>query len=124
MADPKVVKKGNTFLMRCNYADKGSVYQVTFEKVGEKVIDTIALCSQVKGREEESFLGANYRERALVNCSDVLGISLRLLDVTEEDGGIYRCHFSADAHGQTTTFSLTVPTEGERTRLLSEVSLP
>ncbi|KAJ8376597.1 hypothetical protein SKAU_G00071770 [Synaphobranchus kaupii] len=108
MADPEVVEKGNTFVLRCNYVDKGSVYHVTFEKVGQKGMDTIALCSKVEGGAEESFLGADYRERALVNCSDVLGVSLRLVNVKEGDGGIYRCHFRADAGGQTTTVSLTV----------------
>ncbi|KAJ8279723.1 hypothetical protein COCON_G00067890 [Conger conger] len=121
MADPKGVKKGNTFLLNCNYADMGSVYNVTFEKVGEKGIDTIARCSRVEGRVEETFVGVDFKERALVNCSDVLGISLRLLDVTEQDEGFYSCHFSAEASGQTTTVSLTVSTEGSSMSISPEI---
>ncbi|KAJ8277700.1 hypothetical protein GJAV_G00078760 [Gymnothorax javanicus] len=110
-ADPMVIGTGKTFLMRCNYVDEGSVYQVTFEKVGVKAIDTIALCRKMEGRVEESFLSVDYKERVLVNCSDVLGASLRLINVIKDDGGVYRCHFKADGSGQTTTVSLTVSTD-------------
>ncbi|KAJ8413436.1 hypothetical protein AAFF_G00094320 [Aldrovandia affinis] len=104
---PMVVGKGDTFALRCNYVDDGSVYQVTFVKVVGRSVDTVALCSRVEG----GFLGADYRERATVNCSDLLGASVQLTNVTEEDGGIYHCHFSGQAFGQATTVSLTVAGE-------------
>ncbi|KAG7488552.1 hypothetical protein MATL_G00035780 [Megalops atlanticus] len=103
----EVVEMGSTFTLRCNYVDNGTVYQVTFEKVGNRSIDIIALCNVVDG----SFVGADYRERVAVNCHDVLDVSLQLMNVTEEDGGLYRCHFSSDAGDQTMTVSVTVPRE-------------
>ncbi|KAG9347925.1 hypothetical protein JZ751_003942 [Albula glossodonta] len=87
---PEVVEKGNTFMLKCNFEDNGSVYRVTFEKVREKSINTMALCNKMEG----SVLAVDYRERVMVNCSDILGVGLRLMNVTEEDRGIYRCHFS------------------------------
>uniref|UniRef100_A0A667ZPP4 CD226 molecule n=1 Tax=Myripristis murdjan TaxID=586833 RepID=A0A667ZPP4_9TELE len=110
-ADTEVVAKRNDNLtISCNHEHNGTVYQVVVERLPHgQPWDIIGMCKVVDG----GLVGEDFTERGRVSCADSLDVSLQLTDVTEEDGGFYRCHFSTDAGVQTTTVLLTVPSPGE-----------
>uniref|UniRef100_W5M748 CD226 molecule n=1 Tax=Lepisosteus oculatus TaxID=7918 RepID=W5M748_LEPOC len=98
-----VVEKGHNFTLRCHYVQNGTVHQVTFEKLGEKSKDTIALCNFSDG----NFTGSDYKQRILLNCSSIQA-SLLIMNITDKDGGIYRCRLRTNSGNQTTTLSLSL----------------
>lgn len=82
------------------------MYEVSVERMegsdgGSRVL---AVCRRSSDGVE---LGKDlYRESA--NCSDEMEMTLRLYNVSQDDGGIYRCNFSTDAGFSSSLISLTV----------------
>ncbi|KAM6977650.1 CD226 antigen [Aplochiton taeniatus] len=112
-----VAEKSDNLTLHCHHEHNGTVYQVSMEKLahgragsggGRAII--LGTCRVVDG----GLVAEEHTQRGRVNCSDTLDVSLQLVDVVEEDSGLYRCRFSTDAGVQTTTVLLTVPSPGER----------
>ncbi|XP_066545406.1 CD226 antigen isoform X2 [Amia ocellicauda] len=106
-----VVEKGHNFTLNCRYNQNGTVYHVAFEKIGEKSKDTIVFCNF----SDAIYIGSDYKNRILFDCSSALHASILITNITEEDGGIYQCHFSTETGNQTTTVSLNGPKWGKNT---------
>ncbi|XP_056155071.1 CD226 antigen isoform X2 [Lampris incognitus] len=110
-ADTEVVAELNENLtIICNHEHKGTVYKVTVEKSTRgQPWEIVGSCLAVNG----GMSGEEYTKRVRVSCQDSLGVSLQLVEVAEEDEGLYRCGFSTDTGVQTTTVLLTVPRSGD-----------
>ncbi|XP_051785244.1 CD226 antigen isoform X2 [Erpetoichthys calabaricus] len=98
------IKEANDFLLKCNYNLKGTIYSVVIQKLGDGFKDNVASCSFA----HRPLVGADYIERSILNCTDFLQVSLLLKNVTVDDEGLYRCHFTMKEENRTTTVSLTV----------------
>lgn len=101
----------------CKYgaggAGGGVVSEVSAEKLwsGHEGSDVLAVCKVL----EDSVEVSEVADRVRVNCSDDLEMSMELHDVTQEDGGLYRCNFSTDTGEQTTRVILLtiIPVPGQ-----------
>ncbi|KAG7317693.1 hypothetical protein KOW79_018728 [Hemibagrus wyckioides] len=86
------VSESEDVTIRCSQND--TMYNVSMEKmeVTDGGSSLLAVCKQgYDGVELSKFL-----HRGVVNCSDAMGMELRLNNVNEHDGGNYRCNFSTD----------------------------
>ncbi|XP_051538477.1 CD226 antigen-like isoform X1 [Myxocyprinus asiaticus] len=97
--------ENDNMTIRCDHIHNGEVYQVSIEKLGaeEGSSNIIATCQMLDSGVELS----EFTSRGTLNCSEAMEVSLHLTNITEEDGGLYRCNFSTDSGVQTTTVLLT-----------------
>ncbi|KAL4635165.1 CD226 antigen [Arapaima gigas] len=103
-ADTKVsIERGGNFTLRCSHENNGTVYHVTFEKEEEKRTQTVASCHR---EENGKFVSESSKGTAKVNCSSLLDMNLRLVNVTEADNGIYRCIFDTSIIGSTVLLNI------------------
>lgn len=59
-----------------------------------------------------------------VNCSADMEVKLHLNNVSQDDGGIYRCNFSTDAGFSSSLILLTVFPRPEGSRMHSTMAFP
>lgn len=86
-----LISEGEDVTINCSHG--GTVYEVSVERMegvdgGSRVL---AVCKQ-DGVEIRDYL-----HRGNVNCSDEMEMQLHLNNVSQDDGGIYRCSFRTDA---------------------------
>ncbi|XP_076868971.1 CD226 antigen isoform X2 [Brachyhypopomus gauderio] len=109
-----VVLENDNLTLRCPPLHNDAVNEVTVEKLkgtegGGVAGEVLAVCRVLQGAIESQ----EFTNRGKVECSDHLNVSLHLLHVSQQDGGVYRCNFSTDAGSHTTTVLLRIhPTQG------------
>ncbi|XP_047468070.1 CD226 antigen isoform X2 [Mugil cephalus] len=110
VADSELVAEENSNLtVTCNRQHNATVHQVILERMlRDEPWSIIGVCKKADG----GLVSEDYSVRGRVSCADSLDVSLQLIDVTQEDGGFYRCTFNTDVGVQTTTVQLTVSESG------------
>ncbi|XP_054621808.1 CD226 antigen [Dunckerocampus dactyliophorus] len=100
---------GNNLTVECSHGHNGTVLQAVVEHMapGHPWV-VVGICKRVEG----GTLSEDYSERGQIACEDSLAVSLHLMAVAQEDGGLYRCSFSTDAGLRTSTVMVTVPPTG------------
>ncbi|XP_030623415.1 CD226 antigen [Chanos chanos] len=99
-----LVEESGNFTIKCNHVHNGTVYSVTIEKLVEGSSSIVAVC---RAKDGDVSSEENYAERVWVNCSDAMDVSLHLTDATQDDQGLYQCHFRTDLGTQTTAVLVT-----------------
>ncbi|XP_023650293.1 CD226 antigen isoform X2 [Paramormyrops kingsleyae] len=97
------VKKGGNVTISCNHLSNRTLQHVVFEMVRGRKVQTMAQCQSLAG---SSLKAISYKDLAHVSCNSILNASLQLTNVTEEDGGLYRCLFDMEVVGQTTLLTV------------------
>ncbi|XP_029003616.1 CD226 antigen isoform X4 [Betta splendens] len=102
-----VAEQNDNVTLSCHHQHSGTVYQVILERLPHGQRGTITgVCKHAEG----NLVREDYSSRGTVNCASSLDLTLHLSNVTQEDGGFYRCRFSTDAGEQVTTVLLSVLT--------------
>ncbi|KAF4075816.1 hypothetical protein AMELA_G00223130 [Ameiurus melas] len=89
-----IVSENEDVTISCSHDD--AVYEVSVERIegvdgGSRLL---AVCKQNNDGVELSEYSVH---REIVNCSDEMELKLHLNNMSEDESGIYRCNFSADA---------------------------
>lgn len=88
-----VISENEDVTISCSHDDV--VYEVSVERIGgvDGGSRLLGVCKQNGDGVELSEYSVR---REIVNCSDEMELKLRLNNVSEDDGGMYRCNFSTD----------------------------
>ncbi|XP_046689551.1 CD226 antigen isoform X2 [Silurus meridionalis] len=88
-----IVPESETVTIDCSHA--GIVYEVSVEKMegADGGSSLLAVCKQ----DADGVKLIEYLPSGNLNCSDEMELKLRLNNVSQDDGGMYRCNFSTDA---------------------------
>uniref|UniRef100_A0A4W4F6G7 Ig-like domain-containing protein n=1 Tax=Electrophorus electricus TaxID=8005 RepID=A0A4W4F6G7_ELEEL len=110
------VSENDNLTLRCLHVRNDPVNGVTMERLkvregGDVRGQVLAVCSVHQGSVELR----EFVSRGSVTCSDTANVSLHLHPVSQEDGGMYRCHISTNNDSYASTILLTVfPSRGWR----------
>lgn len=88
---------------------------MVFEMARGRKVQTMAQCQRLANG---SLKAISYKHLAHVSCNSVLNASLQLTNVSEEDGGLYRCLFDMEVVGQTTLLTVSQGGEHEHPKCL------
>lgn len=80
-------KPGGNVTFICPYNRRDSVQQVVWERIKADCIDTIVQCNSLGGQR----FGADFKKRALVDCSDQASSMIVIKNVSVSDFATYRC---------------------------------
>ncbi|MCJ8745723.1 hypothetical protein PDJAM_G00133660 [Pangasius djambal] len=88
-----IVSESEDVTISCSH--DSVVYEVSMERMegADGGSSLLAVCMQNADGVELN----KYLHRGSVNCSDEMEMKLHLNNVSQDDGGIYRCNFSTDA---------------------------
>ncbi|XP_047936843.2 CD226 antigen [Anser cygnoides] len=85
--NPVFTKPGGNVTFICPYNRRDSVQQVVWERIKADCIDTIVQCNSLGGQR----FGADFKKRALVDCSDQASSMIVIKNVSVSDFATYRC---------------------------------
>lgn len=99
-----LVYESENVTLSCSHG--GVVYEVSMERMEGSDRESRVLAECRKNSDGVELIKDLYRGNT--NCSDDMELELHLYNVSQDDGGIYRCNFSTDAGFSTSLILLTV----------------
>ncbi|PKU47495.1 hypothetical protein llap_2235 [Limosa lapponica baueri] len=95
-------KPGGNVAFTCPYKIGDLVQQVLWERIKADQVDTVVLCHS-SGKQR---FGSDFKERTLVDCSDLANSTIIIQNTTDSDFATYRC--VATGRNKTYVMSFTV----------------